>query len=296
VSARDVVAGVLVVAACNQAFDIGATELQIDAPVIDTDGDGVVDAFDNCPQTPNPEQADEELDTIGNLCDVCPLVADRAQEDYDGDRVGDACDPHPTLAGDCLIAFDTFVDPDRLLEHWRVLAASEPALDARIGSVSITPTSPTVLVARDESGADLEGTFDVQILASATLTSGRVAAVSNAIDDATGWACEVIADPLRVFARTSSEFGGSSYGGIMSSGPAGESLLLRLVSPRSSTDLVSCRIDHGVAVGFSSELTLAVLSGGAPGVRIEIDRVELHAVAIYGPPSPGKQCPAPILR
>jgi uncharacterized repeat protein (TIGR01451 family) len=35
----------------------------------DTDGDGVVDLFDNCPGTPNPDQVDFLLDGLGDACD-----------------------------------------------------------------------------------------------------------------------------------------------------------------------------------------------------------------------------------
>jgi len=35
---------------------------------IDTDADGVPDQLDNCPVTPNPDQADSDFDGIGNAC------------------------------------------------------------------------------------------------------------------------------------------------------------------------------------------------------------------------------------
>jgi len=38
----------------------------------DTDGDGVPDAADNCPYTPNPDQLDGDGDGAGDACDPCP--------------------------------------------------------------------------------------------------------------------------------------------------------------------------------------------------------------------------------
>jgi probable HAF family extracellular repeat protein len=38
----------------------------------DTDGDGVADVEDNCPDEPNPEQADGDGDGLGDVCDPAP--------------------------------------------------------------------------------------------------------------------------------------------------------------------------------------------------------------------------------
>jgi matrixin/thrombospondin type 3 repeat protein len=40
----------------------------------DSDGDGRVDAEDNCPKIPNASQTDTDGDGLGDLCDPCPLV------------------------------------------------------------------------------------------------------------------------------------------------------------------------------------------------------------------------------
>lgn len=59
----------------------------------DTDGDRMIDRWDNCPVTPNADQADGDEDGRGDACDVCPTLSDPDQADQDGDGIGDACDP-----------------------------------------------------------------------------------------------------------------------------------------------------------------------------------------------------------
>ena len=61
-------------------------------PDSDADGDGISDVVDNCPGTPNSDQADTDGDGIGDLCDNCPGDPNPDQIDTDGDGVGDACD------------------------------------------------------------------------------------------------------------------------------------------------------------------------------------------------------------
>ena len=80
-------------------------------PPVDTDGDGVPDSTDNCPDTPNASQTDTDGDGIGDACDAsviepvdtdgdgvpdstdnCPDTPNASQTDTDGDGIGDACD------------------------------------------------------------------------------------------------------------------------------------------------------------------------------------------------------------
>lgn len=74
----------------------------------DSDGDGIGDDLDNCPQVANPDQADADEDGRGDACDGanddvdvdgilndvdnCRFVANPDQADVDGDGAGDACD------------------------------------------------------------------------------------------------------------------------------------------------------------------------------------------------------------
>lgn len=72
---------------------------------VDTDGDGIVDQLDNCPTTPNANQADADNDGVGDVCDNdadndgvsdandnCPNTPNANQADADNDGIGDVCD------------------------------------------------------------------------------------------------------------------------------------------------------------------------------------------------------------
>jgi len=41
---------------------------------VDTDGDGVPDASDDCPLVPNADQADADSDGVGDACDNRPVT------------------------------------------------------------------------------------------------------------------------------------------------------------------------------------------------------------------------------
>ena len=69
----------------------------------DSDSDGVNDALDQCPNTPNgasvdsdgcaESQKDPDNDGITGVNDNCPNTANPSQADLDSDGIGDACDP-----------------------------------------------------------------------------------------------------------------------------------------------------------------------------------------------------------
>jgi hypothetical protein len=63
----------------------------------DTDGDGLVDYLDNCPDVANALQDDNDGDGIGDACDNC-ANANADQRDVDFDGLADACDNCPALA------------------------------------------------------------------------------------------------------------------------------------------------------------------------------------------------------
>lgn len=80
--------------------------LPFDSSSDDGDRDGAHNASDNCLTVPNPSQANEDADALGDACDPCPPDASNA--DADGDKVGDACDPNPSTPGDRIAMFEGF--------------------------------------------------------------------------------------------------------------------------------------------------------------------------------------------
>jgi len=75
---------------CTQAGESILTHIQ---PKPDWDGDGILNAADNCPLIVNVNQADADQDGVGDVCDNCPNAPNHNQNDTDGDGLGDACDP-----------------------------------------------------------------------------------------------------------------------------------------------------------------------------------------------------------
>ena len=60
--------------------------------MLDTDGDGIANGVDNCPDVYNPNQYDSDGDNLGDACDNCPYDQNPGQEDGDDDGIGDVCD------------------------------------------------------------------------------------------------------------------------------------------------------------------------------------------------------------
>jgi len=85
---------VLINLPCEEGTGLGEPASPIRLPtMIDTDGDGVLDTWDNCFDVPNPDQADPDADDVGSACDNCPQTPNTDQADLDGDGMGDVCDP-----------------------------------------------------------------------------------------------------------------------------------------------------------------------------------------------------------
>ncbi|MFC1475850.1 S8 family serine peptidase, partial [Candidatus Zixiibacteriota bacterium] len=132
---------------------------------VDTDGDGIDDMCDNCPDDYNDDQADDDQDGIGDVCDACPYdffndfdgdgicgdvdncltVSNPGQEDGDGDGIGDACEcniPNLTFLGE---------SPDDRF-GWRVSGAGDVNNDG----------FDDIIVGREyDQGNNVQGSADV---------------------------------------------------------------------------------------------------------------------------------------
>jgi hypothetical protein len=95
----------LLILLCAFALAAAQPALGADPTLPDTDGDGVADSVDNCPDVANHSQRDRDGDGVGDACDAdrdgdqvanaadnCPDTANADQRDGDADGLGDLCD------------------------------------------------------------------------------------------------------------------------------------------------------------------------------------------------------------
>ncbi len=85
--------GFIPVAVVQHSDDLSGEILMtplVDLPP-DGDFDGVPDATDNCPDSPNSDQLDRDLDRHGDACDNCPELYNPDQADVEADGMGDVC-------------------------------------------------------------------------------------------------------------------------------------------------------------------------------------------------------------
>lgn len=85
---------------------IAIDDISIDVKhnVQDSDGDGLLNPFDNCPQRANADQADRDGDGIGDVCDDCQNVTTSTEDAIRNlaevlriGKQGDGCDQVPPL-------------------------------------------------------------------------------------------------------------------------------------------------------------------------------------------------------
>lgn len=65
-------------------------------PLNDDDNDNICGSLDNCPEVSNPDQSNIDNDDFGDVCDNCKDKFTFDQNDADDDGMGDVCDYCPT--------------------------------------------------------------------------------------------------------------------------------------------------------------------------------------------------------
>lgn len=308
------IAALALVAGCDRLFGIQhfSADDDFDAalpdsfdPSADRDSDGIPDAVDNCPDTPNDDQADFDQDQIGDICDLCPLDRDD-QTDTDGDRIGDACDPNPG-AIDCLILVDTFGDPTTFASHWRVVADIGDATHVMFGP------KPTITAAAGKfqemyavDGASiLAGPHDVEVIGQADLAedSGVFATTFAGVTSPRfGGLCGVRRNP-QASGGISNGVNAAHNGGAVSesSFAAYGTVFANQVAMTLYTDqlpMAGCSVTVG---NVMSDATVPIwqnappLTGGS-GITVLNTSFGVDAVAFYRQRRTAETCPTPIRR
>ncbi len=121
-------------------------QVYIDRETVDADGDNVGDVCDNCPATPNTDQADADGDGIGDACDLCTdtdgdgfgnpgypantCVEDNCPEFYNINQVpGNCCDLYPDyIPGDVACPNDSSLNITDIVYLIEFMFNSGPAL------------------------------------------------------------------------------------------------------------------------------------------------------------------------
>jgi hypothetical protein len=296
---------VLVAAACNQVYGLDPT-LSVDGStsdaLADEDHDGTPDLTDNCVGLAN-DQADEDADGRGNVCDNCPLFANADQDDFDGEGVGDVCDPQPKTPNDCLIVFDSFDNAGAFAQHWRVLAdaTANATAEPLAESIVLHPKldRELTLIALDDAGMPLLGTFDVQMIGRADLTTGSAAVGTRILARNDGYWGGVGGDtPVdNVQISASSTSGGATWLTGMSTARVGNRFAIRMITdnPAALRASMHVRVDYGVSLGtldITSDLDVA--ASGSPGIVATLDDIEVLAFVAYRRQPP--PCPPPLMR
>ncbi len=170
----------------HSAFDpidytllLGDPALRIARGIIDTDGDGVPDTEDNCPEDPDPDQGNVDGDCLGDVCDPdidgdgdlnendnCPYISNPEQEDGDTDGKGDVCDNCPAVSnpdqadsdgdghGDLCDPYSFFVDIAPYRDPDGAFSTADLLLGSRM-TLAQVPMSPDEAYALDIAPLEL---------------------------------------------------------------------------------------------------------------------------------------------
>jgi hypothetical protein len=282
----------LALTGCNAVFDVRDTRV-VDAEIpSDRDADGVIDIIDNCPDVPNTDQDDGDGDQTGDACDDCPLLANAQDVDRDDDGLGDACDPHPAAAGDCLVLFDTFSDPDRFFDGWDVSTTNPtPMVTPRAGDVVLhyQPGFNLGILAKGTPGL-----LDIAVKATSPTGNATVIAAAGVSSGTMGYWCS-LQEPnntVVVYGPSCPSIFGSVIPPVTG---APDAFVHLFIEDAGASVTTSCRADHGFSIGTAVVKGCGRITGGGAGVIVAGEDVTVEAVAIVRT-QPGQPCPEPIRR
>ncbi|MCB1057272.1 MAG: thrombospondin type 3 repeat-containing protein, partial [Acidobacteria bacterium] len=134
---------------------IGGLESSVVHHAQDEDEDGLINPFDNCPQTSNPGQEDADQDGLGDACDPCPSVAWTTEEGLE--RLPELAPAHTAQLAELghlpLPGKDDLCDP--LAPLPRILDLEEGATVSGTYLIRVQDLLPGIL-----NGSDPDATFD----------------------------------------------------------------------------------------------------------------------------------------
>lgn len=97
---------------CTNNYTVQVTQLCAPPPCTDSDNDGICDGADNCPNTPNANQADSDNDGTGDACDLCPNDPNKLAPGQCGCGNADTDSDNDGVAN-CLDNCDNAANPDQ---------------------------------------------------------------------------------------------------------------------------------------------------------------------------------------
>jgi hypothetical protein len=258
----------------------------IDAPMdvmlsgIDSDGDGIDNAIDNCLAVMNADQADEDADGKGDVCDPCPIGPQPQDDlDHDDDGVGNGCDPN-----------DDTVNKDRILLFEGFNNGALPGA-ARFGDSPGTVTDGAMRLVSNgtftgyawDQPATAQLAITTKVTVNPTGTNTYFAGTVDHIDPATGaggGACANKYEPpngVRYFAFVNTVDGSSPTSGIVSDSDFLEGGAYKITEQRVN-GAERCNRDDVSGTGFGSFQT----SGSSVGIGTRGTPATFEYVLIVG--------------
>jgi uncharacterized repeat protein (TIGR01451 family) len=230
--------------------ELTADEVIAGAESVDSDGDGLSNAADNCPAVANPGQQDRNGDGYGDACSVDAVLVDPANARRGGAASGTVVLDRPAPAGGTEIAFESGDPAVTVPDHITVSAGSGSATFP-IGVGAQSPADVTITAY--DGGQSVAGRLGV---------SDEPAPMANLQLDAVAAARAVEGDPIPVSVRVTNRGAASTFAGfeVQLFGDRG--------GPPVPGDAPATRLDaQALAAGESVELSGTLPAGSVPAGR-----------------------------